>query len=396
MDKLAKPLLIALLQVRIYLKDRADLAFSFLLPIAIFALTYGAFGGETSFNGTAHIVNEEEGGLYSALLLDRLGEVDNLDVDLLSASKAESKLDRVDLLMVVFIPSDFSERLEAGEPAKLVFKQRGNGGDEGQIVASIVGGVANRMAQELQVRNEVAEAVADTGISQSDMENTVQQLLENERESPSVTVEEEIVGVSPDIVNDLMPGILVMFVLFAITLTARALVEERKRGTLERLLTTQLSIGQLFVGKFLVNFSRGLIQALVLILLAYAVFQMFTPLAFVESLVIVIAFVAAVSSLGLIIGSIARSEDQSIWIAVFFTMATVILGGTFFEIPESGILSVLSKLSINSYAIDAFETIISDGDSLSDIGIQLGVMTGVAVIGLFIGRSLFRVMPGGR
>ncbi|UCG82075.1 MAG: ABC transporter permease, partial [Dehalococcoidia bacterium] len=363
---------------------------------AIFALTYGAFGGETSFNGTAHIVNEDEGGLYSALLLDRLGEVDNLDVDLLSASKAESKLDRVDLLMVVFIPSDFSERLEAGEPAKLVFKQRGNGGDEGQIVASIVGGVADRMAQELQVRNEVAEAVADTGISQSDMENTVQQLLENERESPSVTVEEEIVGVSPDIVNDLMPGILVMFVLFAITLTARALVEERKRGTLERLLTTQLSIGQLFVGKFLVNFSRGLIQALVLILLAYAVFQMFTPLAFVESLVIVIAFVAAVSSLGLIIGSIARSEDQSIWIAVFFTMATVILGGTFFEIPESGILSVLSKLSINSYAIDAFETIISDGDSLSDIGIQLGVMTGVAVIGLFIGRSLFRVMPGGR
>ncbi|UCG82339.1 MAG: hypothetical protein JSW38_09060, partial [Dehalococcoidia bacterium] len=91
LDKLAKPLLIALLQVRIYLKDRADLAFSFLLPIAIFALTYGAFGGETSFKGTAHIVNEDEGGLYSALLLDRLGEVDNLDVDLLSASKAESK-----------------------------------------------------------------------------------------------------------------------------------------------------------------------------------------------------------------------------------------------------------------------------------------------------------------
>jgi len=396
LDSLIKPLLVALLQVRIYLKDRADLAFSLLLPIAIFALSYGAFGGTTHFSGTAHIVNEDEGGLYSAILIDRLREVDNLDVDLLSAAKAESKLDRVDLLMVIFIPGDFSERLEAGEPAGLVFRQRGNGGDEGQIVASIVSGVADKMAQELQVQNEVVQALEGTGISYTDIEYTVQQLLESERESPSVTVEEEIVGVSPDIVNDLMPGILVMFVLFAITLTARALVEERKKGTLERLLTTQLSVGQLFAGKFLVNCSRGLIQTLVLMLLAYAVFQMFTPLSFVESLVIAVTFIAAVSSLGLIIGSIARTEDQSIWIAVFFTMATVILGGTFFEIPESGVLSVLSKLSINYYAIDAFKTIISDGGSLGDVGIQLGVMAGVAVVGLFIGRNLFRVMPGGR
>jgi ABC-2 type transport system permease protein len=209
-------------------------------------------------------------------------------------------------------------------------------------------------------------------------------------------VKEKTVGDSSDPVNEFLPGIITMFVLFAITLTARALVEERKKGTLERLLTTRLSVGQLFAGKFLVNFSRGFLQTLILLLLSYAVFQMFTPLSFVESLVVAIVFIAAVSALGLVIGSVARTEDQAIWIAVFFTMATVMLGGTFFEIPESGVLNVLSKVSINTYANDAFRTIMADGGSLADVGLQMGVMAGVAAVGLFLGRVIFKVMPGGR
>jgi ABC-2 type transport system permease protein len=390
-----RPLLVALLQVRIYIQDKGDLAFSLLLPIAIFALMYGAFG-EMQFHGTAHVVNEDQGGAYSALFIEWLEEVDNIDVELLSASKADAGLDRADLLMVLYIPHGFSDRLASGEQAQLIFKQRGNGGDEGQIVASIVGGVADQMAQEFQVRSQVGEALSGSGISQERIDITVQRLLENERESPAVVVKEETVGDSSDPVNEFLPGIITMFVLFAITLTARALVEERKKGTLERLLTTRLSVGQLFAGKFLVNFSRGFLQTLILLLLSYAVFQMFTPLSFVESLVVAIVFIAAVSALGLVIGSVARTEDQAIWIAVFFTMATVMLGGTFFEIPESGVLNVLSKVSINTYANDAFRTIMADGGSLADVGLQMGVMAGVAVVGLVLGRVTFKVMPGGR
>ena len=50
------------------------------------------------------------------------------------------------------IPAGFSEALEAGEPAQLVFRQRGNGGDTGQIVAAIVRGIARDMATDARVR----------------------------------------------------------------------------------------------------------------------------------------------------------------------------------------------------------------------------------------------------
>ena len=391
-----KALLVAALAVRTYLQDKGELGFSLLLPVAIFALMYGAFGGQTMFHGTAHVVNEDQGGTYSTLLLEKLDELDTLDVKLLSASKADAMLDRSDLLMVLYIPQDFSERLASGEPAKLVFKQRGHGGNEGQIVASLIYGVAEEINQEFQVRSQVSNALAGRDIPPERIEATVEEFLDRERQNPVVGLGEQIVGSGVDPVDMFLPGVITMFVLFAVTLNARMLVEERRLGTLERLLTTRLSVGQLFLGKFLTGIFRGFVQTLILLVLTYIVFQLFTPLSFVECLVIALIFSAAASSLGLIIGSAARTEDQATWIAVVFTMTMVMLGGTFFEITEGSVLHTISKASLNTYANDAFKTIIVQGGSLADLGLELGVLAGVAAVGLGLSRTLFKIMPGGR
>ncbi len=391
-----RPLIVALREVRTYLQDKADLAFSLLLPIAVFALMYGAFGGQSTFHGTAHVVNEDQGGTYSTLLLEQLDELENLDIELLSLPEADSKLERFNLLMILHIPKGFSNKLTTGEQAQLVFKQRGNGGEEGQIVASIIRGVAEEMNQELQVQSQVRNALAGGDISQDQLEITVHKFLDREQEHPTVEVEEKTVGTEIDPVTQFFPRIVTMFVLFAITLTARTVVEERKKGTLERLLTTQLSVGQLFVGKFLASISRGFVQTFILLALAYIVFQIFTPLSFAQSLVLALIFAAAASAVGLVIASVVRSEDSATWIAVFFTMATVMLGGTFFEITEGSVVATISKISINTYANDAFNMVIAQGGSLADIGLELAVLGGVAIAGLALSRILFKIAPGGR
>jgi ABC-2 type transport system permease protein len=224
----------------------------------------------------------------------------------------------------------------------------------------------------------------------------VEEFLDRERQNPVVGLGEQIVGSGVDPVDMFLPGVITMFVLFAVTLNARMLVEERRLGTLERLLTTRLSVGQLFLGKFLTGIFRGFVQTLILLVLTYIVFQLFTPLSFFECLVIALIFSAAASSLGLIIGSAARTEDQATWIAVVFTMTMVMLGGTFFEISEGSVLYTISKASLNTYANDAFKTIIVQGGSLADLGLELGVLAGVAAVGLGLSRMLFKIMPGGR
>jgi ABC-2 type transport system permease protein len=391
-----RPLLVALREVRTYLQDKADLSFSLLLPIAIFALMYGAFGGQSQFHGTASIVNEDPGGKYSTLLLDRLRQSGDLDVQLLSPADADAKLEKAILLMVVYIPSDFSTRVTSGQSTQLVFKQRGNGGNEGQIVASLMRGVVEEIANEVRVQDVVANTLAGQNISAGHIEVTVEKFIEKQQESPIVMVTEDALGTSPDPVDQFLPGIITMFVLFAITLTARAIVEERRKGTLERLLTTRLTVGQLFTGKFLASVARGFVQTLILLLLAYLVFRIFSPVSFLEVLVIALVFAAAASAIGLVIASIVRSEDAATWIAVFFTMAMVMVSGTFFAISKGSVLYTISRVSINTYANEAFKTIIVGGGSLADVRTELVVLAGVAVVGLIVSRVFFRVISSGR
>lgn len=391
-----RALVIAFREVRTYLQDKADLAFSLLLPIAIFTLMYAAFGGQLLFQGTAHVVNEDPEGIYSTLFLERLRGIENLEVKLLSSKEAEERLDRSDLLLVLRVPKGFSNRLASGDPAELILSQRGDAGQEGQIVVSLVRAVAEEMGEEFKVREQVARALAGRNISQERTETVLQKFMDRERANPILGVQEELVGTRPDPVNMFLPGIITMFVLFAITLNARTLLEERREGTLERLLTTQLTVGELFTGKFLAGLARGFLQTLILLSLSQVAFHLFTPLTFAEILIVALIFAAAVSALGLVIASVARTEDGAIWIAVFFTMVMVMLGGTFFSISQGSPLYPLSRISINTYANDAFKAIIAGEGSLTHLRRELGIMAGIIIGGLGVGRVFFRIMPGGR
>ncbi len=390
-----RALVITLNEVKLFLQDKGDLAFGLLLPILTFALMYGAFGSNTLFKASAAIVDEDK-GVYAQQLIQKVDDVDGISVNLLTAEEADAKLDRSDLLLVLVIPSGFSDTLTAGGQAELIFKQRGNGGLEGQILAGIMRGAAEKINQEFQVRNGVKAALKDTGISDSAIGLTVQTVLDKENEEPDVGVTEEITGGSSQFINQYLPGIITMYVLFSLSLSAMTIVEERRRGTLERLLTTRLNVGELFFGKYLATIARGFIQTLILLVLSYAVFQMFTPLSFLSCLVVSIVFTAAAAAIGMIIASISRTESAANWIAVVVTMFMVMVGGTFFQASEGSVLATIGKFSLNAYANKAYSVVVSQGGSLGDTWSQLVVLAVVAVVGLIISRVIFKAVPGSK
>jgi ABC-2 type transport system permease protein len=390
-----RALFITLNEVKLYLQDKGDLAFSLLLPILTFALIYGAFGGSTLFTATARVVEEDQGA-YATQLIEQIDNVDGISIEMLTATEADTKLENSDLTLVLLIPVGFSDAFASGQKAGVVFKQRGNGGQEGQILASIIRGIAEDMSQSLLIKSQVSGNLEGTDVSAERIDAVVTQYLEEERQQPALGVAEEVVGGSTDLVNQYLPGIVTMYVLFALSLGARVIVEERRKGTLERLLTTRLSSGELFFGKYLASVARGFVQTVILLALAYAVFQMFTPVTFLESLFIVLLFTAAAAALGLIIASIARTEEGANWIGVVLTMFMVMLGGTFFQVEPGTFLYNLGRVSINTYANEALRKIIAEGGTLGDTIIPLAVFIGVAVVGLIISRLVFKVVPGGK
>ncbi len=390
-----RALLVALREVKEYLQDKADLAFALLLPIVTFALIYGAFGGSGLFHGTAYIVNEDPNGTYARQLVDNIKKQNGLTVQMLSLADAQNKLNDSDINMVFMIPSDFSSQLVDGQPATLTFMQRGNGGSDGQIVASIIRGVVSGLNQQFAVTAQVSQALAGENIPPATITHTTLQFLNREQQDPLVGIQQVAVGSKPNTVNEFLPGIITMYVLFSISLTAAAINDERKKGTLERLITTRLTIGELFFGKFLASVLRGFIQTFILLVLSYAVFRIFTPLSFIESLLFALLFATACSSIGLLIPSIARTGEASTWVGVFFTMTMTMLGGTFFTISKGTVLYTLSKISPNTYANDALKTLINGG-GISTLGVDIAVMVGVTIVGLIISRLLFKAVPQGK
>ena len=396
-----RPLHIALLELKLFLNNRAELAFSIALPILLFGLMYGALSNDSEVFTPASVV-DLDGGVHARELVTRLDSLDEIEVEERSEEDADAALDRSAILFAVIIPDGFSEALDGAEPAPLVFRQRGNGGDTGQIVAAIVRGIARDMASDARVRHYTLQALADSDVAPERIEAQVAAQLESLHSSPPVVVKVRRSGEDPetepedDLFSWLLPGLIVMFVMFSVTLAAQALVEDRRTGTLERLMTTRLGVNQLFVGKLLSGIFRAMFQTVVMLSLAFMVFRPGGPLAFVELLAFSILAAAAFTGVSLVIGAVARTRNQAAWSAVFFTLVMVVFGGTFFQIAEGSLLETISKATINAYAIDAMQNIIGRGEHLGQQWLEMAVMAGVAVVGMTIARLLFRITPEGR
>ena len=378
-----RPVLIASIELKRYFSDKAEMAFSIALPIVMFALMYGAFGGEPSVSITAHVVNLDDGPV-SGELLQRLEAVEGVTVELHDSAEADSALDRSAILTAFVIPEGFSSDLRDGRPARIAMKRRGHGGDEGQIAAAIVSGVAQDIAGGLAVRNMALSVLGDSSDARR-----VDEAVSSLDGDPAVVVEERAGEESADPTVGIVAGVLTMFMMFAVSLNAQSLVVERTNGTLERLMTSRLSVNQLFAGKFLASSLRGAVQAFVLLLLGFAVMRIAGPGELVQALAYAVLFGAAVSAIGLVIAGLARTRDQAIWSAVFFTMLMTTFSGTFVPF-ESGPMEVISRFTLNRHAFEALRDILAGSGGLAEQGLGLAILGGVVVLGLGAARAVFR------
>lgn len=396
-----RPLYIALLELKLFVSNRGELAFSIALPILLFALMYGALSNEPEFYASASVVDLDRGP-QARQLVARLDALPEISVEERTEADANGALNRSAILFAVVIPAGFSDALAAGEPAPLIFRQRGNGGDTGQIIAAVTRGVVRDMASEARIRRHLPQALAGTGASPQRIAAEIETQITRLRQNPPVTVQTRRPGAANpesgdnNLISRLMPGLLVMFLMFSVTLGAQALVEERRNGTLERLMTTRLGVNQLFIGKFLAGITRATLQATIILALAFIVFRPAGPLTFIELLAFSALTASAFSGIALVIGALARTRNQASWAAVFFTLLMVVFGGTFFEIPDGSLLDTISKATINAYAIDAMQNLIAHGETLARQWLPITIMATVAAASLTIARLLFRITPEGR
>jgi ABC-2 type transport system permease protein len=153
-------------------------------------------------------------------------------------------------------------------------------------------------------------------------------------------------------------GIAVMFLLFSATGAGGSILEEHEAGTLDRLLSSQLSVTELLAGKWLFITALGCVQLSVMFAWAEAVFGVDVRGHLTGFAVMTICTAAATASLALCLAVLCRSRAQLNGISIVLILTMSALGGSM--VPRyimSEEMRRWGQLTFNAWALDGFKKV---------------------------------------
>lgn len=191
-------------------------------------------------------------------------------------------------------------------------------------------------------------------------------------------------GPNYTLLDYLAPVLIAVFAFFFIFLLSTvSFLRERTSGTLERLLATPLTRGELVLG-YLGGFALfALLQALVI--LAFTVFVLkvqyrgnLATIFLVEAILVVGAV-----SLGLAISAFARNELQAVQFVPLVLVPQIFLSGLLVPVDQlNDVLRALSTIMPLTYANEALRSVMVKGYALTDPLIlrDVGILAGFALL----------------
>lgn len=178
-----------------------------------------------------------------------------------------------------------------------------------------------------------------------------------------------------------IPGMAVFFLMFSMFDGSRSILLEDSRGTLPRLMTTPTSSSEIILGKMGGTFLTGLMQFVILMVASYFIFGISWGNSIPALVTIIVLTVFAASGLGALLTSFAKNESQVSIISTAVALTFGALGGSFFPAANfSGVLDVVSKLTLNRWAMDGLITLLVEGGGFTDIVPQALVLAAVGLV----------------
>jgi ABC-2 type transport system permease protein len=187
------------------------------------------------------------------------------------------------------------------------------------------------------------------------------------------------------------PGMMVQFAVFSLVTSAMVLVMERKSGALGRLLTTPVRRLQVLAGHLLAMFLVVLLQSLLLVALGQLALGVDYGREPLGTLLMLVALAFWVTSLGLLVGTLAKGEEQVIVFSMIAMVFFAALGGAWFPLEFAGpTFSVVGHLTPTAWAMDGLQNIIVRGQDLGSVLLPAGVLLGYALAFLLLATWRFR------
>jgi ABC-2 type transport system permease protein len=168
---------------------------------------------------------------------------------------------------------------------------------------------------------------------------------------------------------NIVPGLLgVILTLTLVMMTAVALTRELERGTMENLLAMPVKPVEVMLGKITPYIGVGFVQVLIILGMAWLVFDVPMIGSLALLLAVILLFVAALTMLGYTFSTIARSQMQAMQMSVFFFLPSIMLSGFMFPFRGMpGWAQALGEIIPLTYFLRVVRGIMLKGAGWSDI-----------------------------
>ncbi len=388
-------LLIAAKDLRQRLRDRSIIMMAVLAPLGLAFIFSLLLRGATSFHADYAVVDLDGGSLATAFTGEVLGGLRDAGVATIEtrATEADARQAveaanadgwKADAAFV--IPAGFSQAIAAGQPTSILIL----GAKDAGLPTEVARSVATRFADLAATAQLTMLTVADLrGAPPSGAELAA--IVAAARQPAIALVDSPAQLRQLSWTTYFSSAMAILFLFFAVQSGMLSLFEERRQGTLARMLAGPIRPETILAGKALGSFVTGVLSLLVLIVATTLLIGAdWGPPAGV-ALIVVAAVVSAIG-ISTLVTSFMKTHDGAGAANAAVAMTLGILGGTFSptaQAPEA--MQTLSLVTPHAWFLRGLGEMQGGGtiaDALPAVGVLLAVGLVTGAIGFARARRL--------
>jgi ABC-2 type transport system permease protein len=385
-------------------RDKRSLLFLVVMPIVFtffMGFAYKNAGGDPNADTRIPlaVVNPEPDSILNKALVTRLESSDAIRIESMDETDAMAALHKGDVAGVLKIPAGFGEQAKAGKETQLMLIADSTSA-QGQSLYQLLRVPISQLMSAVEVSRETVDIVGAT--DESAEQNAAFDLAWNKWTETSkislVKVEQAVAEKSSDWTsgnpyNQSSPGILVQFAIFGLVTSGQILVQEKKTRTLQRLITTAMKPWEIVAGHMLAMFTITFLQTAMLVVFG----QWFLKVDYMREplgvLLVSITLGLWIASMGLLIGVIAKEEQQVILYAMIAMFLFSAMGGTWFPLESTGgAFAAIGKVMPSAWAMNGLQNILIRGLGLESVWLAVGMLSAYALFFFVLAVWRFRKM----
>ncbi len=297
-----------------------------------------------------------------------------------SVSDVKSSIQSGNLEGAIVIPSNFSTSLLSGRQGTLIIMTDESNPQVSTTIQTLLSGVFSEMGIALAQQN--VQALSPT-VNASDSLAIVQ---------PYRVQTQGVVPGASNYFDFIAPGIMAMVVMMSVMTGLPAAISlEKEIGTMDGMMVAPINRLSIILGKALSQTARGMIQGLIILVLAVLLFGVTIQgnilLVFGLLLLGVFSFVG----LGIVMTSFAKDQQTATMLMTTLMFPMMFLSGVFFPIQQMPwYMQDISKVLPLTYASSALRKVMVLGAGIPAITTELTILIGFGVVMTAIAVPVFR------